>query len=140
MIRVAMLVAISSLSFLSCNPRTQFIGKWTRNYAEKDAKLGDLQYEFVLNIGKNNMYSMITRIYVTKMDMSKVASQESGVWQIKSGALTFMPRVCMEKNRVFELEEMECGPPREQTVEIKGDKWQFVSNKGNTVELTREPE
>jgi hypothetical protein len=72
------------------------------------------------------------------MDMSKVASQESGVWQIKSGALTLMPRVCMEKNKAFELEEMECGPPREQAVEIKGDKWQFVSNKGNAVELTRE--
>ena len=79
---------------------------------------------------------MITRGTSLKNNVSKVFSQYSGGWMQKGEEITFYPQLCREMNKEFVLEDVICGEPRPEKIEVINGTW-TINVKGKVLKLQK---
>ncbi|MFC1584709.1 hypothetical protein ACFL5V_04080 [Fibrobacterota bacterium] len=113
-------------------------GRWTSSYSSEEKGIGTVKMEYALNFKDRQTYSKTLRGTIVKVDMTKIFSQEIGIWTDKSGVLTLSPKICKKMDENFVLSETDCADPKTYTIDIKKGTWQFPVEKGRVLSLVKD--
>jgi hypothetical protein len=83
---------------------------------------------------------MTTRGTILKVGMTKIFSQQTGVWTPRKDSIEFAPKICKELDEYFQLSEILCGKTITQTLNIEDGRWQFTMENGKPLGLTKKEE